>query len=325
MVRSIRIRRLRPARAAVGVGRRRRRERPDDLERVGLDVVRPAVDPAAQDRRAGRDELEVGAQPDDELGADAADLAVLVRRVLHLLPLVAAVDRGEVALRALLRPLHRPADPLRQSERERLLGVDVELRAEAAADVRRDHPQARLGHAEDDREPEAQDVRDLGRRPERVLVGRGLVGRDHAARLDRVRDQALLAVALLHGHGRVAEDALDVAALELPGEAVVRAEVVVEDRRAVGERLLGVDHGRKLLVVDLDELGRVLRQSARLGDHDRDAVALVAHLVGGERAVHRLLGVLGDEPDARERGRPVVGEVGAGERPRRRPRPRGPR
>ena len=74
------------------------------------------------------------------------------------------------------------------------------------------------------------------------------------------------------------EDALDVAALELPGEAVVRAEVVVEDRRAVGERLLGVDHGRERVVLDLDELGGVLRLRARLGEHDGDAVALVAAL-----------------------------------------------
>ncbi len=71
----------------------------------------------------------------------------------------------------------------------------------------------------------------------------GQVLRDDAARLDRVRDQALLAVALLDGDGRAAEDALDVAALELPGEAVVGAELLVEDRGAVLERLLRVDHG----------------------------------------------------------------------------------
>ena len=102
--------------------------------------------------------------------------------------------------------------------------------------------------------------------------------------------------------------------LELPGEAVVRAEVLVEDRRAVGERLLRVDHGRELLVLDLDELRGVLRQRARLGEDDGDAVPLVAHLVGGERVVRRLLRVLGDEPDARERRGPVLDEVGAGER-----------
>ena len=136
---------------------------------------------------------------------------------------------------------------------------------------------------------------------------------DHAPRLDRVRDQPLLAVALLDGDRRRVEDGVGAVARELPGVAVVRAELLVDDRRAVLERFLGVDDRGKLLVVHLDELGGVLRLRARLGDDDGDSVALVARLVRGERPVHGLLRVLGDEPDARERGRPVVGEVGARE------------
>ena len=50
----------------------------------------------------------------------------------------------------------------------------------------------------------------------------------------------------------------------------------MDERRAVLERLRDVDDRVERLVVDLDELGRVLRLRARLGDHDRDAVALVA-------------------------------------------------
>ena len=39
------------------------------------------------------------------------------------------------------------------------------------------------------------------------------------------------------------------------------------------------------LVVDLDELGRVARELARLGDDDRDRVADEAHAADGERVV----------------------------------------
>ena len=50
----------------------------------------------------------------------------------------------------------------------------------------------------------------------------------------------------------------------------------MRERRAVLERLRDVDDGGERLVVDLDELRGVLRLRARLGDHDGDAVALVA-------------------------------------------------
>ena len=84
---------------------------------------------------------------DGQLRADGGDLPLRRRRELDLLDLVAAVDRREVALAARLRPLHRAAEPPRDRERERLLGIDVQLRAEAAADVGRDHAQLRLGDA----------------------------------------------------------------------------------------------------------------------------------------------------------------------------------
>ncbi len=52
-------------------------------------------------------------------------------------------------------------------------GVDLELAAEAAADVGRDDPDLGLGHAGGGGQREAHDVRDLGRRPHRdLLAGR---------------------------------------------------------------------------------------------------------------------------------------------------------
>ena len=87
----------------------------------------------------------------------------------------------------------------------------------------------------------------------------------------------------------------------------------MREGRAVCERLRDVDDGVQRLVVDLDELCRVLRLRARLGDHDGDAVALVARRVG-QRIVRRVLHVLGDRPGARHRRLPVVLQVGGGER-----------
>ena len=56
---------------------------------------------------------------------------------------------------------------------------------------------------------------------------------EHAARLDRVRDQPVLAVALAHGDGRLREQPVDLAGVERPRVAAVRAELVVDERRAV--------------------------------------------------------------------------------------------
>ena len=221
----------------------------------------------------------------------------------------------DVALAARLRPLHGAAEPARDRERERLLGVDVQLRAEAAADVGRDHAQLRLGDAGDAAERDAGDVRHLRRRPERELAGRRDRRDEHGARLDRVRDQPVLAIALLDRDGGLGEQPVDLARVELPRVAAVRAELLVDERRALCERRLGVDDDRQRLVVDLDELRRVLGgAAARRRDH-RDRVADVARLVDRERLVLRRIRVLGRNPRARQRALPLIGEVGA--RPRR--------
>ena len=101
--------------------------------------------------------------------------------------------------------------------------------------------------------------------------------------------------------------ACDVVGLELPDVALVRAELRVDERRAVLERLLDVGDRRERLVLDLDELGRVLGERAGLGDDDGDTVALVARLVGREREVRRHLDVLGHRPGARQPALPVLG------------------
>ena len=141
-----RVRRLRPSRTAVGIGRRRVREDAGARQAVGGDVVAAAVDPGAEQRDPGRHELQVGAHRGDEPHADGGDLPLRGRGELDLLEDVAAVDGRVESLRALLDPLDRLLEPAGEREAERFLGVDVELRAEAAADVGRDHPQPRLGN-----------------------------------------------------------------------------------------------------------------------------------------------------------------------------------
>ena len=120
---------------------------------------------------------------------------------------------AEQRLRAGLGVLDRLVDPPADRPGDPLLGRDLELAAEPAADVGCDHPDLRLGHAGRRGQREPHDVRDLGGRPHRVL----LAGRVHhdRARLHERRDQPLLAVlALDHdavGAGR-SDGLLDIAA-----------------------------------------------------------------------------------------------------------------
>ena len=180
-----RVRGLGAAGAAVRVGRGRVREHAGAVEVVCDGVVAPGVEPGAEQRDPGRDGLEVGAHRGRELHPDARDLPALVRGELDLLDEVAAVDRGEAGFGALLDPLHRAAEPPGAGDDEHVLGVHVHLRAEAAADVRRDHPGLGLGDPEHERVGGAHDVRRLRRRDDRDVACRRRDLAHDAARLHR--------------------------------------------------------------------------------------------------------------------------------------------
>jgi hypothetical protein len=136
---------------------------------------------------------------------------------------------------------------------------------------------------------------------------------EHAPRLDRIGDEALLAVVLLHRDRRLREEPVDLAGLERPHEGLVVVVLVVNEWRGVFHRFGHVRHRRKRLVVNLDELGRVLGERATLRHDDRNAVTRIARLVGCERAVLRNVTVTCHRPGAGQRPRPFLGEVGARE------------
>ena len=155
-------------------------------------------------------------------------------------------------------------------------------------------------------------MRCLGRGPEGHVACRADLC-EHAARLHGVGYQPRLDIAARDDDVGRGDRRLDVVRLELPDVALVRAELLVHERRAGCERLLEVGNGRQRLVVDLDELGSVLREGAALGDDDGDGVTLVPRLVDCDGPVRRCLDVLRDRPCARQSARPVLREVCARE------------
>ena len=198
---------------------------------------------------------------------------------------IAAMRVGEKRFGAVRDPFHRPADPLRRPQRHDLLGVDENLRAEAAADVGRDHAQLVLGrHADEGGDDEARDVRILRRIPQRERAAAGVILGDRGARLHRVGHQAVVDdVELGDVLGRLegGVDRFRVAEVPLV-DRVVRRDVVnlrragLLRRRRIGDR-------RQHRVIDFDLLGGIARLRQRLGDHHRDRIADMAGLAAGER------------------------------------------
>ena len=233
------------------------------------------------------------------------------------------MDRGQVVLGALLDPLHRPTEPARDGEADRLLCVDIELRAEAASDVGSDHAQLGLRDAERERERDLRDVRDLRRRPHRELAHRRRRLHDHTARLDRVRDQPRMPVTLFDRHSGVVEEPLGcVGVAEAPRVRPVVTQILVDRRRVVFQRIFELEDGIERVVLDVDELERVLHVGARFCNDDGDAVAGEACLVRRERPLGRHACVFVgrrrkasrlDRPCTWKRGSPVLLQVRAAE------------
>ncbi len=214
------------------------------------------------------------------------DRAVLLDAHSRVGDLVAALVGDRHVLAPRLDPLDRALELARAPGREDLLAVDLQLRAEAAPDLGRDHAHALLAHPEQDREEQAHEVRYLGRAPERQRAG-PIVGQ-HSARLDWRARRAVVDEPPLDDHVCLGEACLEVASRQRPLVHLVGPELLVHVRRA-GEGRLWVDHDRQRLVLDQNLLGRVDDRVAVLAEHDGDRIP---HVLDGLPRERPVLGVV---------------------------------
>ena len=138
----------------------------------------------------------VGAGIVQEYVLDAEDAAVGVERDFGVMGLATLLRRSKKMLEPVLDPFDRPVEFHCRPRNHHLFGIEQhDLRPEAAADERRDHPHLPLAQAEHAGEPVAQENRRLGRIPDRELTGAGVPMRDDAAGLDRRRGAVVVAEA----------------------------------------------------------------------------------------------------------------------------------
>ena len=275
---------FRPARATIGVRRGLVGEHLRERRADRRDGVVAARHHHRGGRNGGGEQMVVGSDVGDDAELDAEHRPVASGRQVDVADEVAAVGRREKRLRALLHPLDRHAQPSGDRGRHELLRGAARLAAEAAADLRRDGAHLVLAHIVHRGDERAQQVRGLGGRPDgdrvlaRLVVGHG------AARLERRRREPLVDHALRDHHlgvreglvdGRVVDLAVrpDAGAHRQRREHQVVRKVGVQQGRLAGHRRFGIDHDRQRLVVDRDGVGRVPREVAVAGHHDRYRLA----------------------------------------------------
>ena len=151
---------LRAPRASIGIGRRAVREYADPPTVERLHPV-GALGHQQTDDHEGPELAAVGAEIEPLGDADTQERAVLLGGDFHVPQLRAAVMRGTHVLVAVLDPLDGPAQFLGGERRQQLLGVDADLRAKTAPHVWSHHPDLALRNAEDYRQEDFHEVRDL--------------------------------------------------------------------------------------------------------------------------------------------------------------------
>jgi hypothetical protein len=216
------LRRLGTSGAADRVRRALVREHPGDVGPDVGDLVTAAHHEGAQRRNQRRQDHVVGAEVGQDLDVERGDRAVALGPHLDVGDLVTPLVGDRHVLRARLRPLDRKAELARRPAGEQLLAVDLQLLAEAAADVGRDHADVILAEAEQQRHEQPDEVGNLRRGVQRQRPGT-VVG-DDAAALDRRAGDAVVDDPALDDHVGLRKALLDIPAGQRPLVDLVRAQ-----------------------------------------------------------------------------------------------------
>ncbi len=254
-------------------------------------------------------ELEIGAVVVDDLAAQAGHPAVRIERQFCVVDAVGAVvvAGGEV-VDPVFHVFDRTAGRACQGRGDHGNFVKKKLAAEAAARDHRHDVELVRRHAERDGERPADVVVERAVDVDRELADAAIEGHDRAAGLERLGARARPAqLARDHDVG-VGEILIERPEREFTMHCYVGGPALRMEHGVAGcrDRGLGIDHRRQLLVVDLDQLERVLGDIAALGGDDRDRLADVAHAVERHAALlDRRIGETGQGPGD-------LGDVGAG-------------
>ena len=195
-----------------------------------------------QDDRDRHPRRDVGAQVLRRMHAEGGDVTARIEGQLTREHVIARLGVAEEAFGPARRPLDRTADAARRPREGGVLGIGLDLRAEATADVGRHAAHALGGDAEDAREVEGQRMHALQRRVKRVALGGSVPLGERRARLQEAGDETVVEereARDVGGGGDGARGGRGIPAL--PVVAAVARDAVVQRWRAIGEGGDGVD------------------------------------------------------------------------------------
>jgi hypothetical protein len=270
-------------------------------------------------RHGAGKQRHVGAEIGDRVDLEGGDPPGLVEPHLGGGDVVAAMGVGHERLRPFGGPLDRAFGLHRRPKAGDLFGIDVDFRAEAAADIGRDHAQLVFGgDVVERRQHQTGDMRVLAGGVKGIVILGRVIGGDRRARLHRIGRQPV--VGQRHGGdmGRCRQRRIGRGLVaDLPVIDQIARRVVVDLRCARCQRLVGAGDGGQFVIADLDRLGGDPRLGLGFGDHHRDRVADIAHPLGGECRprphVHRRSVLRIDRPAADQVADPVLGQFCAGQ------------
>ncbi len=226
---------------------------------------------------------------------------------------VAALRIAEEMLGAIRDPGHRLTQAHGGDGGQRIFAIAKQLGAEAAADIGRHHVELLPRQMENTGQHIAHGVRALARQSQRQAVIRWIVLGDDAARVEIIGRQPLIDQRQRHDFGGLRESAGGgrlIAECDVEGD--IAAVLRPNQRHARLQRRADADHMRPRLPIDRDRLGGVLGALERVGDHEGNGIADVAHLITREDRIGRHV-ERGVRKRDRARQQAEIGRVGAGE------------
>ena len=166
--------------------------------------------------------------------------ALGIDRDRHVPVLIALLRRAQKMLAPVLDPFHRPAELERRRRDHRFFRIEDRLRAEAAADIGRDHADRLDVAVEQIGQHAAAEMRRLRAGPYGEQIGHRIVARQHRARLDRHAAAAMLPEHFLEDMGGAGEGGIDVAIGERKPRDDIRSQIAMRARRAVLDRVAAI-------------------------------------------------------------------------------------
>ena len=266
---------------------------------IGLDAAGARID-------------RVGADAGQVVDLERGDGAVIFHADLRLDAVIAGVNVGRKTFEAVGDKLDRALEQFRQRHRRHLVGVDVHLDAERAADVLGQHPHLVLFQTQMLGEDVLRHVRRLRALIHGEALLAGIPVGDDGARL--VGDAGMAA----EHEGRVdhriglGKTFVGVAGIERALEGEVVTERGMDHGRCRIERSFGVGDGGKNLVIDIDKGAGVFGLRARARDHGAHRLALPAGALHRDGVLRRRFDALEVREHADPR-RDHLGKLGAGD------------